>query len=283
MGFKGLVFLIALPVFAHMGSDSLTATRGSYLGRAKATTVTIDSTPPDTATKYFLTKGNGNDSNKVKRTVVAAGTGITITQSNDTLRVSEYQPPDIATYTNTAATNYAGQTVTGLTTNWTLTGSPITGQTHTDVSPDPDIADRSHVFTGLSLTTDKTYKLRITDGVTPDSAYTYVRFYISTFYGTSVNAAPTESDIEAGTATSETQSAVNRALSSTAITGGGNYVFYAYPASWGNVQLYVNGFATTWIKTTVSVTNAYGDTRNYYVYTSPTTIVGSIYLSAVAS
>lgn len=244
-------------------------------------TVTIDSTPPDTATRYFLTKGNGNDSNKVKRTVVAAGTGITITQSNDTLRVSEYQPPNILTFTNNEATHYAGQTVTGLTTSWTLEGAPITGQTHTDVSPDPDTSERSHVFTGLSLTTDKTYKLRITDGTTADSAYTYVRFYIATFYGVTTSSAPTEADIEGETTTWETQSNANRALPSTSVTASSSeYVFYAYPASWGDVQLYVNGFAQTWITTTVSVTNDYGDNRDYTVITSPTPIGGTIYVEA---
>lgn len=213
-------------------------------------------------------------------TVVVGGTGITVTQSNDTFTVSEYQPPNIDTYTNTEASNYAGQTVTGLTTNWTLSGADITAQTHTDVSPDPDVADRSYVFTGLSLTTDKTYKLRVTDGTTPDSAYTYVRFYIATFYGVTSSSPPTEADVEAGTTTWEIQTASNRVLPATIITGGGDYVFYAYPESWGDVQIYVNGFSSTWIKTTVSVTNAYGDTRNYFVYTSPTTIVGSITLSA---
>lgn len=271
-----ILCLFSVGYSTHNVYDSAYIQKSVNIGKS----LYIKTTPPDTATKYFLTKGNGTDSNKVKRTVVAAGTGITITQSNDTLRVSEYQPPEIVSYTNNQATHYAGETVTDVTTSWTLSGSAITSQTHTDYTP--ALSDRSHAFTGLSLTVDKTYKLWITDGITPDSAYTYVRFYIATFYGTSANSAPTESDIEAGTTTWETQSSGNRAQSSVNITGGSNYIFYAYPSSWGDINLYINGFLSNWNITTVSVTNAYGDTRDYYVFTSPTTIVAIVALSAVA-
>jgi hypothetical protein len=215
-------------------------------------------------------------------TTVVAGTGITVTKSTDTFTVSLYQPPVISSLTNTSATNYAGQTVTGLTINWSLSGSAITSQTLTDVGL-LNIADRSHIFTGLSLTTDKYYTLAVTDGTTPTSANTWVYFYIAKFRDTTSSATPNESNIEAGTTQWVLQSSSNRAQSSTSVTGNGKYIYYAYPASFGTVQIYVNGFATTWVQSTVSVTNSYGDTRNYYVYTSPTTIIGTIALSAVGN
>lgn len=189
-----------------------------------------------------------------------------------------YTPPTIASLTNTMTTNYAGQTVTGLTVNWSLTGAPITSQTLTDASP--ALSDRTKVFTGLILTTDKVYTLAITDGVNPTSSTTTVYFLIQKYYGSTAYASPNESQIESGSSVWLAQASANRALSSASISGGGGYINYAYPASWGDVQLYVNGFATTWNKTTVSITNAYGDVRNYYVYTSPNAIVGTITLSA---
>jgi len=224
--------------------------------------------------------GSGLDTSDLgdKNTKVVGINGITVTHSNDSAYVGLYQPPNIVTFTNTEALHYAGQTVTSVTTNWTLDGSPITSQTHTDYTA--ALSDRTHAFTGLSLTSDKTYTLSVTDGISTDVASTYVRFYIASFFGTSTVAAPTEAIVEAGNTVWELQSAANRALPNTSITGAGNYIYYAYPGSWGNVQIVVNGFNSTWIKTTVSITNSYGNTQNYYVYTSPTPIVGTITLSA---
>jgi len=192
-----------------------------------------------------------------------------------------YSPPVILSFTNNTGTMYAGQTVTGLTTAWTLGGAPITSQTHTDCTP--ALGDRSHVFTGLSLTNDKYYTLAITDGKTPSSANTWVYFMISKYYGTSVNSAPTESNIKAGTNSWQYQNVSYRALAATEITGEGKYIYYAYPASWGSVQIWVNGLQNNWSKTTVSVTNAYGNTQNYYVYTSPSTIIGTLTVSAIGN
>jgi len=208
-----------------------------------------------------------------------SGTGITITKPyTDTAIISLYAPPVITSLINTSPVNYVGQTVTAVTVNWTLGGNAITSQTLTDASI--ALSDRTHAFTGLTLTADKTYTLSVTDGTTPSNASTTVYFYIQNFTGTTANAAPTSSDLHTGSTNWLTQYASNRALGNTSITGGGNYVYYAYPSAWGNVQIYVNGFSTTWNKTTVSVTNSFGNTQNYYVYTSPTTIVGSITLSA---
>jgi hypothetical protein len=187
----------------------------------------------------------------------------------------------ISSLTNTSPTNYVGQTITAVTVSWTLSGSDITSQTLTDCSP--ALGDRTHAFTGLSLTSDKYYTLTITDGVTPSSASTGVFFYIQKYYGTSADASPNAGDIQSGSTIWSYQNATYRSLGSTNVTGGGNYIFYSYPAAWGNIQLFVNGFLSTWNKTTVSLTNAYGDTRNYYVYTSPTTIVGAITLLATAN
>ena len=209
------------------------------------------------------------------------GTGITVTRSVDTFLVALYQPPVIASLTNTVNTGYAGQTITAATVNWTLTGAVITGQTLTNCTP--AASDRTHAFTGLSITTDKCWTLAITDGVTPSSASTCIYFYVQKWYGTTADAAPTAGDVQAGTGMWTYLTAANRALLATNITGAGKYIFYAYPSAWGNVSLYVNGFSTMWNQTTVSLTNAYGDTRNYYVFTSPTTIIGTITLTAVAN
>lgn len=221
-------------------------------------------------------------------TTVKQGTGITVTSSDDTFFVALYTPPHIASLTNTINVGYAGQTITSANVNWTLSGATITNQTLTDCTP--LLTDRAHAFTGLSITTDKCWTLAVTDGVTPTSASTCIYFYIEKWYGTSASGTPASSDIQTGCWGSCTNThpwtyiyTPYRAQSSITMTGGGNYCFYAYPSSWGTVALYTNGFLTVWNLTVVSVTNSYGDTRNYNVYTSPTPIAGSFTFSAVAN
>lgn len=52
-------------------------------------------------------------------------------------------------------------------------------------------------------------------------------------------------------------------------SGGGVYLYLAWPTSFGAAsQFTVNGLVTSFTQSTVSVTNAYGDTTNYYVYRS---------------
>jgi hypothetical protein len=193
-----------------------------------------------------------------------------------------YTAPTITSFTNDAGTVYKGSTVTGFDAAWTISGT-ILSQTLTGKSPDPE--DRDATYSGLSLTTTTTYTLTITDDISDpvDTATTTIYFRLRKYYGTSASGTPNEAAIEAGTATASIDTASSRALSSTSIAGGGNYPFYSYPAAWGDVSLTVNGFASTWNKTTVSVTSAEGNTENYYVYTSPNQVVGSITLAATAA
>lgn len=126
------------------------------------------------------------------------------------------------------------------------------------------------------------YTLSATDIASSSVSSTiYVDFKMNKYYGTSASATPNETIIEAGTATLSTDTAASKTLSTVNITGGGNYIYYAYPAAWGALtNLYVNGFLSGWNVTTVSVTNGYSNTENYTVYTSPNQIVGGITLAA---
>ena len=193
-----------------------------------------------------------------------------------------YVAATISAFTNNAGTVYKGTTVTGFTVDWTIAGT-ITAQTLTGKTP--ALSDRTATYSGLTLTADTTYTLTIDDAVSSpvDTETTTIYFRLRKYCGTSVSGTPNEAAVEAGSATASINTAASRALGSTSITGGGNYPYYAYPASWGSVTLNVNGFATVWNETTVSITSAEGNTENYKVYTSPNQVVGSISLIATAA
>lgn len=141
-------------------------------------------------------------------------------------------------------------------------------------------------YTGLGLTADQAFNVYFYDTVRGETGtdQAYLRFKLNKFYGTTTDSTPDEADIEAGTSVSSIDTASSRSLSSVSINGGGDYIFYAYPAAWGDVNLTVNGFASVWNKTTISnVNNGSGNTEDYYCYTSPNTITGTITLVAAAA
>jgi len=142
-------------------------------------------------------------------------------------------------------------------------------------------------YTGLSLAADKTFTLYAYDtilgetGVGSDS----VNFSLYSYWGQSASdyTAIDETIIEAaasGGSTLETDAAGSKSKGIFSQAGGGNYIYYAYPAAWGVLSnVVVNGFASTWNYATVSVTNAEGNTENYYAYVSPYTIAGTVTLA----
>lgn len=208
----------------------------------------------------------------------------------DALNELTYTEIDITTLQNnadgspgTTSIVEKGSTVSALTVNWVLNKTATAIELTDVVSGTILPGDTSYGFTGLSLTTDKTYTLNVTDseGGT-DSESTYIKFGLYSYWGQSSSGTPNEAQIEAtlnGSSSLEEDTSSSISKSTFSQSGGGNYIYYAYPSSWGNASLLVNGFVSTWNKTTVSITNASGNTENYYCYTSPYTISGSITLA----
>jgi hypothetical protein len=226
------------------------------------------------------------DASEVAYTTPYQPTVATVKDALDIIMAKLYYiAPSILSLTNDAGTVYKGQTITSVNVAWSISGT-ITGQSLTDCVP--ALSDRLHAFTGLALSTDKTYTLQIHDAITNPSSTTSTTIYfkLNKYYGQSANATPTDTIIKAalaGVTTASIDTATSRSQSIVTQAGGANYVYYSYPAAWGNVTIYVNGFLTIWNKTTVSITNTQGHTENYYCYTSANTIAGSITMNFVAA
>ena len=182
----------------------------------------------------------------------------------------------------TPSVRHKGQIATDMTASWTHNNTlstqniTIIGAQGGSISP----SALSFIYTGLSLTTDQAVTVIGTDTYpTTASATSYLRFELYKYWGQSASSTPTETIIEAalnGGSTLSVDTASSRVKSTYSQAGGAQYLYYAYPQAWGTATIYVNGFLTVWNLTTVSVTNAYANTQNYYCYTSPTTIAGSV-------
>lgn len=178
-----------------------------------------------------------------------------------------------------------GHTVEEIHTAWTI-NKDVTEQTIETISGQGGLLStevRDFDYTGLSITADTSVEIEVGDGTEIDTDTAYVRFTLGKYYGISSSSEPNESTIKSGTEVNSIDTSSSRTLSSTTIAGGGDYIYYAYPSAWGSVDLTVNGFATVWNETTVSVDNEEGNTENYRVYTSPNQITGSITLAATAA
>ncbi len=188
-------------------------------------------------------------------------------------------PIDITSFINNVGLVEVGTTVSSVTVSWSLNSVPVETITLTD-APDVVPTNVSKAFTGLSLTTDKTYTLAVTDSQDgSDSATTSVLFGKYVYWGQSASATPNEGIIKAasnGGTQLRHNVAGSRARSFTQ-AGGSAYIYYAYPKAWGASTLYVNGFLSTWNLTEVNVTSN-GQTAAYYVYTSPYVQAGSLAL-----
>lgn len=197
----------------------------------------------------------------------------------DALDALFYIPPDISSFSNTVGTVEHGTTVTDVTVNWSI-NKDVTSQTLTDagnISPD----SRTHDFTSLNITDNKTYTLTVGDGTNTDDRSTTISFRWKRYWGAYSSAVPptdpsfTISDASiialtgAGVGTGS-ELATGRTKSYDGINGEGDYLVFAFPSSWGTPVFIVYGLTNTAFTKVRdnTFTNASGGSTNYQVWVS---------------
>lgn len=124
--------------------------------------------------------------------------------------------------------------------------------------------------TSVATNTNTTFNMQVTDGDQDDYREAYVRFYHKRFWFTS-------SDnllLSAGTISALLNSLPTGELASSRqmerdFTPNNEYIYFAYPASFGTASFNVGGFDNTdYRPLTFSHTNAFGYTEPYILYRS---------------
>lgn len=182
----------------------------------------------------------------------------------------EHVPMDITSLAVSPAVAEAGSTVASLTFTWARNKVPATlafNQGIGAITP----ATLTAVTKTVSITADTTYTLTADDGTAyaghEDTASATVLFQRRMHWGTAAAATLDSAGI---LALDSNAFATSRARAVT-VNGGGQYIYFAYPAAFGDAAFLVNGLTSTaWVKTTVSHTNASGSTVSYNVYRSTT-------------
>jgi hypothetical protein len=194
---------------------------------------------------------------------VGAGLEIDNISQPGTITINLYVTPVAAL--SGGSTNEIGVTISSVNLSWTYNKTEISQSLNQAIGA-ITVGQRAY-NDSPSLTTDTTYTLSINDGTTGVTSNTSVLFRNKSHWGTSANTTLTTGQI-LGLANEAFDT--NRNTSFT-LDGNGEYLYYAYPSSYGVATFTVNGLLNTaWTLSVVSHTNASGHTENYNVYRSNT-------------
>lgn len=196
---------------------------------------------------------------------IAVGNGLEIDDTTvpGQITLSLYVEPVVSL--SGGSTNEIGSTVGTVNLSWTYNKTEISQSLNQGIGA-LTVGQRAYTdFT--SITTDTTYTLTIDDGTTQINDSTSVIFQNKSHWGTSANTSLSSAQI-LGLANESFDTNRDRSFT---IDGNGEYIYYAYPQSYGAATFHVNGLLNTaWTLFVVSHTNASGHTENYYVYRSNT-------------
>jgi hypothetical protein len=195
-----------------------------------------------------------------------------ITNVQEALDSLLYVSPDITNFSITPSIVEIGTTVDNTTLNWSL------NKTFTSLSINNGVGSIAPnlltiALNSLALTTNTTYTITGSDSTNTDNASATLNFRSRRWWGTSALNTFTGANI---LSLQNSELATNRQQTRT-INGGGEYIWFTFPTSFGIPSFVVNGLPNTAFTTqTISHTNASGNTQNYYVIRTNTVQNGTL-------
>lgn len=187
-----------------------------------------------------------------------------------------YEPISITSFSHNVGIKEIGSTVDTVTLSWKINKTPtslkLDGQSI-------DVNSSSKAISGLSITANnnKTWELIATDEKNSVNKTTTITFTNGIYYGVGSQ----ESNYDSTFITSLTNKLQREKLYTFTVEPNGEYIYYAVPVGLGTVSFKVGGFEGGFeAPLTVSVTNSFGYTEDYYVYRSTNKVTGSITVNA---
>lgn len=183
----------------------------------------------------------------------------------------KYTPIGITSISNNVGTVELGSTVNAVTVNWGLNKTPASQKLD---GAAVDVSARSKALSGLSISSNKTFTLEVTDerGST-DTDTTSINFVNGVYYGVIKLAVEIDSSVILGL-TRKLQG--SKGITFTANAGSIDRIAYALPARYGTPTFNVGGFdGGFYLAKTFDFTNASGYTESYNVWLSDEENLGS--------
>jgi hypothetical protein len=177
----------------------------------------------------------------------------------------------IASMTATPSTAEVGSTVNDLTLDWTYNKTIVTQSIDQSVGSITPASVRTKALTSLGLTSALTWTLTGNDGTTNATDTAALSFLHKRRYGVSATATPDQALIAGLTAEYSATRVQTRSM-----TASSQYLYFAWPAAFGEPSFTVNGLPVTgWVKTVVNFTNGSGYATDFWAYRSEYTQNGS--------
>jgi hypothetical protein len=197
-------------------------------------------------------------------------------------------PPAITSFTASSgglSTFEIGATISNVTLTWTITPTNLvlSNQTLSPSIGSVDVSLRATNLTGLSLTSNTTWTNVINDGlgfnnsiVTNSSASIVFRHYLSWGRSSLTNLGNSEIQTLHTTGGGAGRDfATVRQKTGISMTVSNQYVYFAYPSSFGTATFRVNEFPNSaFTNTTVTYTNASGNVSSFLIYRTLDPITG---------
>lgn len=182
-----------------------------------------------------------------------------------------YKPIAISSFTNDIGVVEVGSVITDINLSWSLSKTPLT-QTLDNTIGDIPVGTTTKSLSGLNITSNITFKLTVTDAKTTTVGQTGISFRSKMYWGTSPF--NTLDDIQLlGLSNNAFITSIDRSF---ILNGAGEYIYFAYPASFGEPNVVVNGLLNTaWTKVQRDCVNSSGFTESYNIYRSDTKQNGS--------
>ena len=224
------------------------------------------------------------------RTSVYAATSDTLARTTDfsgyatqeyVKDVLNYKPIAVNTFTVSPATAELGSTVANVTLTYAL-NKAAAAATLDGAEVTLSGASGTISLTGLSLTANKTWALKVTEAESPAadepaqaSKSATLSFLNRVYWGAKAAPAQIDSAFILGLGNSELSG--SRARTKTVTAGAGQYIWFAYPARLGAATFKVGGFdgGFTLVSDSFSHTNASGYAEAYRVYRSDNAGLGA--------
>ena len=162
-----------------------------------------------------------------------------------------------------------GELVSNLKLTWSYSKEPTVQKLDGTIL---DNSIRDHIITS-NITSNKTFKLEVSDGKTTVSRNAAINFYNGRYHGVS-NSENYDSDFILSLNITLTNS---RACSFTVDCGQGQYIFFAIPTRFGTPTFTVGGFTGGFIKAqTLDFENKFGYVESYDIWKSENSNLGNI-------
>lgn len=219
----------------------------------------IDTSKYNGSTRDILVVEDENNSSQATSYLFNGSILTTIPKSIlDRIEALEYVPQSITSFTNNVNNVEKGTTVTSITFSFGFNKTPTSASINNGIGS----VSGSLKTATVSLTTSTTYTLTASDGTTTVTSNTSVNVLNKAYWGSSANTTLNNSQV-LGLVSNTLTSTRNRTIN---VDGNGEYIYYCYPASFGDANFTIGGFGVTLIKTTLTVTNALGDATLYNIY-----------------